>query len=239
MFELWVFEVRVSTSLQAPNSLDVLQALDGIYSAAFNNILVVLGLLIAIGGVLIPLTIAILQLRQQKREYKLARDELASEVESAITAAESRLKDEQEKSLEVFQEKTQKLIDDFKDDVKRKNAALEAGSFHVQALSAKMPVGKVVSAATAIPLYFSGQEHGNLRRVARILKSELAELNEAYFSRYKKVKSKCEEVIELLRSEAAGDHYDDLADEIERAYEDALKRIKPQDSDSETEAAHS
>jgi type II secretory pathway pseudopilin PulG len=212
------------------------QQVNQFYLEAFNHALVVVGIVFGVVGVVVPAGIAYFQARQARNELEQLKRQLSSEMTQAIADAVLAEKEvmlrEQALALTSFQERSDKVIADLRDEIRRESGALRGSSFHVQALAsvnANHSAFAVTSACNAIPHYLLGKDFGNLRTVcAHIALVELRKTNGDSLGRHKdKLVESCEAALKAMREGNVEGNLSDLIRDLRYELDECLRRTTP------------
>lgn len=209
-------------------SPDTIIALNDLYQSAFSDLIVIVAMMLGFAGVLLPLGLAVLQSRMQKKEGLLAREKLVAEVQKIREEVRIEILEDQAKSLNAFQERSDKVISDLKAKIDSDLLVLKANAFHVQAQGALHRESYLValkSSCDAVPGYLKGSEHGNLRRViTHIAVVSLKNLTNSSFERFQEIPIDCHNVIKMLRESDETGSFHDLIGEFEYELKKCLER---------------
>jgi predicted RNase H-related nuclease YkuK (DUF458 family) len=219
------------------------QQINQFYLDAFNHALVIVGIVFGVVGVVVPAGIAFFQARQAKSELEQLKSQISSEVSSAVSAALAAEKEEmlraQAGALAAFQERSDKVVSDLREEIGVELAKTRGGAFHVQALAqthAENHAAAVKSACAAIPHYVKGKDFDNLRTVcSRIAVPNLKKFNADGLGRYKDALTKtCEAAIEAMQASDHDGCMKDLVRDLRHEWDDCLARVTPNDDADES-----
>lgn len=200
-------------------SNEVVLSLHQLYQAAFSDLLVLVGLIIGFAGILLPVGIAALQARQQRKEALLARERIQTEVHEASSVLRRELLESQAASLAAFQERSDKVIADLRQEVSIGLERVKAQTLHVQALTSYLNSGyafALTSACAAVPGYLAAKDYANLRTVcAQIIIKCLEGLDASRFDA--DAREKCDETVARLASANSDGNFTDLIRDMRKA----------------------
>lgn len=208
------------------------------YLEAFNHALVVVGIVFGVVGVVVPAGIAIFQARQGRHEIEQLKTKISAEVADAVAkmvgAEKDSLLKEQAAALVAFQERSDKVVADLREEVSEAIARNRGGAFHVQALAAlnaNQHAVAVKSACEAIPNYLRGKDFSNLRTVcAQIAIPSFRKFHGGSLGKHKsRFVESCEEAISTMRAADSEGNLHDLVRDLQDELEACLEREGPAD----------
>lgn len=212
------------------------QQVNQFYLEAFNHALVVVGIVFGVVGVVVPAGIAYFQSRQARGELEQLKRQYSRDISEAVGLEVLKAKDlmlkEQAAALAAFQERSDKVVVDLREDVDRKMNVLEGAALHVQALTAvnsDRPISAVTSACNAIPPYLRGRDYENLRRVcSKIALVQIRKLSGDALGRNRDEFIKvCERAIKMMEEANNERILTDLVTDLRYELNACLERVTP------------
>ena len=155
--------------------LDVVNKVSILYSSVFNHFLVMMGIMGAVVGGVIPVLLE----RKQRREGRLQEDRFNAEFKAQMAAAKSEY-DSKFASLEAEKKIAEQALQDTEVRIEKKLKQARGTAFHVRAsthMERNNYVGAVRMGAGAIQHYLDSDDEDNLGRVIRLVTRALTHLN--------------------------------------------------------------
>lgn len=164
---------------------------------------------------------------------------MSSAVSAALEAEKEEMLRAQAAALAAFQERSDKVVSDLREEIGIELAKTRGGAFHVQALAqsnADNYASAVKSACSAIPQFVKGKDFDNLRTVcSRIAIPNLKKFNADGLGRYKDALAKtCEAAIEAMQANDPDGCMKDLVRDLRNEWDDCLARVTAADDEDES-----
>lgn len=160
-----MFNQLIAISVEATNNgMDLITAVDGFYNSAWNKLIIVGSVSLAIVGVLVPIIIQIYQKRVLKANEEVLKKDIETQVQNAKTELLEYINDKMAENFQIFEEKMAKL-----------NASSTAKAFHLQGntqFGNKEYSGALADYITASENYLICEDYNNIQIVLRLICEE-------------------------------------------------------------------
>ncbi len=197
--------------------LDVVNKVNELYSSVFNQLLLMLGVVATIVVVVLPVFFSIFQ----RRERRLQEAELKTENQKRFDELKTKLHKEAEAEIAAKTENFEKLLKEAEKRVEAKADLAHASAYHVQTvlcLDKGLYVEAIESAISAGQMYL---DHGEIRRIQRLLNSLKTSLEKLRKNDFEENDHLSDLINNFFEEVIKKDHKEVLADEIEE-----LKKLK-------------